>query len=83
MKICVFGPKRDEINGERILNTIRNLKSRRLRWALHVACMEQLRNAYRVLVGKPESNRPLGRPRRRWEDNIKMDFREVDCDPGD
>ena len=45
--------------------------------------MEQFRNAYRVLVRKPESKRPLGRPRRRWEDNIKMDLREVDCDPGD
>ena len=61
---------------------IRNLKSRRMRWAGHVACMEQFRNAYRVLVGKPESKRTLGRPRRRWEDNIKMDLREVGCDPG-
>ena len=45
--------------------------------------MEQFRNAYRVLVGEPESKRPLGRPRRRWEDNIKMDLREVGCDPRD
>ena len=45
--------------------------------------MEQSRNAYRVLVGKPEEKRPLGRPRRRWEDNIKMDLREVGCDPGE
>ena len=45
--------------------------------------MEQFRNAYRVLVGKPESKRALGRPRRRWEDNIKMDLREVGCDPRD
>ena len=45
--------------------------------------MEQSRNAYRVLVGKPESKRPLGRPRRRWEDNIKMDLREAGCDPRD
>ena len=52
----------------------------RLRWAGHVERMEQFRNAYRVLVGKPESKRPLGRPRRRWED-IKMDLREVGCDP--
>ena len=44
--------------------------------------MEQSRNAYRVLVGKPEGKRPLGRPRRRWEDNIKMDLREVGCDLG-
>ena len=45
--------------------------------------MEQSRNAYRVLVGKPEGKRPLGRPRHRWEDNIKMDLREVVCDPGE
>ena len=62
-------------------NIIRDLKSRQLRWARHVACMKQFRNAYRVLVGKPESKRPFGRPRRRWEDNIKMDWREVGCDP--
>ena len=58
-------------------NIIRNLKSRRLRWAVHVAHMEQFRNAFSVLVGIPESKRPLGRPRRKWEDNIKMDLREV------
>ena len=45
--------------------------------------MEQSRNAYRVLVGKPEGKRPLGRPRRMWEDNIKLDLREVGCDPGE
>ena len=45
--------------------------------------MEQSRNAYRVLVGKPEGKRPLGRPRRRWDDNIKMDLRKVGCDPGE
>ena len=61
------------------LNIIRYLKSRRLRWAGHVARVEQFRIAYRVLVVKPESKRPLGRPRRRWEDNIKMDLREG-CD---
>ena len=60
-------------------NIIRNLKSRRLRWAGHVARMEQFRNTYRVLVGKPESKRPLGRPRRRWEDNIKIGLREGVC----
>ena len=54
---------------------------RRLRWTGHIARMEQFRNAYRVLVGKPEGKRPLGRPRLRWEDNIKMDLREVGCDP--
>ena len=64
-------------------NIIRSLKSRGLRWAGHVARMEQSRNAYRVLVGKPEGKRPLGRPRRRWEGNIKMDLREVGCDPGE
>ena len=45
--------------------------------------MEQSRNAYIVLVGKPEGKRPLGRPRRRWEDDIRIDLREVDCDPGE
>ena len=64
-------------------NIIGNLKSRRLRWAEHVARMEKFRNAYRVLVGKPESKRPLGMPRRRWEDNIKVDLMEVDCKPRD
>ena len=54
--------------------TIRNLNSRRLRWAGHVAHMEQSINSYTVLVGKPEGKRTLGRSRRRWEDNIKMDF---------
>ena len=62
-------------------NIIRSLESRRLRWAGHVARMEQSRNVYRVLVGKPEGKRPLGRPRCRWEDNIEMDLREVGCDP--
>ena len=92
----IFGAKRDEITGEwRKLhnaelhalycspNIIRNLKWSRLRWAEHVARLEQFRNAYRVLAEKPESKRPLGRPRRRWEDNIKIDLREVGCDPGD
>ena len=55
-------------------NIIRKPKARRLRWAGHVARMEEFRT---------ESKRPLGRPRRRWEDNIKMDLREVDCDPRD
>ena len=64
-------------------NIIRNLKSRRLRWAGHLARMEQSINAYRILVGKPEGKKPFGKPRRRWEDNIKIDLREVGCDPGD
>jgi hypothetical protein len=58
-------------------NIIRVIKSRRLRWAGHVARMGERRGAYRAIVGKPEGRRPLGRPRRRWEDNIKMDLREV------
>jgi hypothetical protein len=86
----ITNPKRDEETGEwRRLhnkelyalysspNIIRVLKSRRLRWAGHVAGMWERRDAYRALVGKPEGRRPLGRHRRRWEDNIKMDFREV------
>jgi hypothetical protein len=84
----IFGPKRDEVTGEwRKLhneelhnlysspNIIRTIKSRRMRWAGHVARMGEYRNAYRILVGKPEGRRPLGRPRRRWVDNIKMDLR--------
>ena len=58
----------------RITYVIRNLKSRRLRWVGHVARMEQSRNVYRVLVGKPEGKRPLTRAKRRWEDNTEMDF---------
>jgi hypothetical protein len=53
-------------------NIIRMIKSRRMRWAGHVTRMGETRNAYRILVGKPEGNRPLGRLRRRWMDNIKM-----------
>jgi hypothetical protein len=51
-----------------------------MRWVGHVARTEERRGVYRVLVGKPEGNRPLGRPRRRWEDNIKTDLQEVGCD---
>jgi hypothetical protein len=53
------------------------IKSRRMRWAGHVARMGEKRNAYRILVGKPEGKRPLGRSRRRWVDNIKLDLREI------
>jgi hypothetical protein len=53
------------------------IKSRRMRWAGHVARMREKRNAYRILVGKPEGKRPLGRHRRRWEDNSRTDLREV------
>jgi hypothetical protein len=86
----IFGPKRDEVTGEwRNLhneelhdlysspNIIRIMKSRRMRWAEHVARMGEKRNACRLLVGKPEGRRPLGRPRRRWVHNIRMDLVEV------
>jgi hypothetical protein len=86
----IFGPKKDEVMGEwRRLhneelndlystpNIIRVSKSRRMRWAGHVARMDDGRGAYRILVGRPEGRRPLGRPRRRREDNIKMDLQEV------
>jgi hypothetical protein len=86
----IFGPKRDEVTGEwRKLHDvelhnlysssdiIRQIKSRRMRWAGHVARMGEGRNVYRVLVGKPERKRPLGRPRRRWEFGIKMDLKEI------
>ncbi|KAJ4429835.1 hypothetical protein ANN_22039 [Periplaneta americana] len=91
-----IGAKRDEVTGEwrKLHNAelhalhpspdiIRNIKSRRLRWAGYVARMGESRNAYRVLVGRPEGKRSLGRPRRRWEDNIKMDLREVGYDGRD
>ena len=58
-------------------NIVRVVKSRRMRWAGHVACMGEDRGVHRMLVGKPEGKRPLGRPRRRWEDNIKIDLQEV------
>ena len=64
-------------------NIIRNLKSGQLRGAGLVAHMEQSRNAYRILVGKPEGKRHLGRTRRRWEDSIKMDLKEVGFHPRD
>jgi len=55
------------------------IKSRRKRWAGHVACKDEERGVYMVLVRKPEGKRPLGRPRRRWVDNVRMDFQEVGC----
>ena len=58
---------------------MRVIKSRRMRWAGHVAHMGEERGAYRVLVRKPVGKRPLGRPRRRWVDNIRMDLQEVGC----
>jgi hypothetical protein len=58
-------------------NIIRMIKSKRKRWGGHVARMEETRNAYMILVGKAEEKRPLGKPRRRWVDNIKMDLRKI------
>ena len=58
---------------------MRVIKSRRMRWAGHVARMGEKRGVYKVLVGPPEVKRPLGRPRRRWVDNIRMDLQEVGC----
>jgi hypothetical protein len=85
----IFGPKRDDVTVEwRKLhneelnnlyaapNIARVIKSRRMRWTGHVARMGE---RYRILLGKPEGRRPLGRPRRRWDDNIRMDLREVGC----
>jgi len=88
----IFRPRRDEVTMEwRRLrneelsdlysspNIVRVIKSRRMRWAGHVARMGEEMGAYKVLVGKPEGKRPLGRPRRRWVDNIRMDLQEVVC----
>jgi hypothetical protein len=88
----ILEPKRDEmIGGWRKLHNeelhnlysspsiIRIIKSRRMRWAGHVARVGEERNAYRILVGKPEGKRSLGRLRRRWEDNIKIELREIKC----
>ena len=88
----IFGPRRDEVKREwRRLhneelndlycshNNVRVIKWRRMRWAGHVARTSEERGVYRVLVGKLEGRRPLGRPRRRWVDNIMMDLQEVGC----
>jgi hypothetical protein len=88
----IFGPKRKEDGSWRKLhndelhnlhsspNIVRMIKSRRMRWVGHVARMEEGRGVYRVLVGRPKGKRPLGRPRRWWEDNIKLDLREIGID---
>jgi hypothetical protein len=88
----IFGPKREEDGSWRklhsdelhnlysSLNIVRVIKSRRMRWARHVARMGEGRGVYRLLVGRPEGKRTLGRPRRRWKDNIKMDLREIGID---
>jgi hypothetical protein len=87
----IFGAKRDEVTGKwRRLhndeldlysapNIIRVIKRRRMRWVGHVARMGEKRGAYRIFVGRPEGRPPPGRPRHRWEDNIKMDLQEVGC----
>jgi hypothetical protein len=80
----IFGPKRDEVTGgwRKLYNEelhglysspsiVRLIKARRMRWAGHVARMGEVRGAYNILVGRPEGRRPLGRPRRRWKDNIR------------
>jgi len=92
----VFGPKRDDVTGEwrkmqneklnylySLPNIVRVVKSRRMRWAGHVARMGEDIGVQRVLVGKPEGKRPLERPRSRWEDNIKMDLQEIGGGRGD
>jgi hypothetical protein len=88
----IFGPKRDEDGSWRKLhndklhslysppNILRVIKSRRMRWAGHVAHIGEGRGVYRVLVGRSEGKRPLGRTRRRREDNIKLDLREIRID---
>jgi hypothetical protein len=86
----IFGPKRDEVtDGWRKLHNeelhglysspsiVKVIKARRMRWAGYVARMGEVRCAYNIFVGRPEGRRPLGRPRRRWEDNFKMDLREI------
>jgi len=88
----VFGPNRNKMKGEwkklhkeefndvySSPTSVRVIKSRRIRWAGHVACMRENRGMYRVLVGKYEGERPLGRPSRRWENNIKMNPQAVGC----
>ena len=88
----IFGSERDEVTGEwrRLHNEelndiycspkiVRVVKSRRMRWTGHVASMRERTGVYRVMVGKPDKKSPLGRPRRRWEDKIKMNLQEVRC----
>jgi hypothetical protein len=88
----IFGPKMEEDGSWRKLhndelhslysssNIVRVIKSRRIRWAGHVARMGEGRGVYRVLVGRPKGKKPLGRPSRRWENNIKMDLMEIGID---
>jgi hypothetical protein len=88
----IFGPKREEDGSWRklhddelhslysSLNIVRVIKSRRMRWAGHGACTREGRGVYRDLVGRPKSKKPLEKPRHMWEDNIKLDFREIGID---
>jgi hypothetical protein len=88
----IYGPKREEdglwrkLHNDELhslyssLNIVRVIKSRRLRWAGHVAHMGEGKGVYRVSVGRPEGKRSLGRHRHRWEDNIKLDLREIGID---
>jgi hypothetical protein len=88
----IFGPKREEDGSWKKFhndelhslysspNIVRVIKSRRMRWAGHAAHMGEGRGVYRVLVGRPEVKRPVGRPRRRWEENINIDLREIGID---
>ena len=90
----MFGPKRNEsgewrrLHNEELhslhlsLNIVRVIKSRRLRWAGYVAKMEEGRSAFKILTGKPTGKRSSGRPRRRWEDNIRMDLQEIGINAG-
>jgi hypothetical protein len=86
----IFEPRKDEGTGDwrnlhneklhdlySLPSVIRIINSRRMRWAGHVAWVGEKRNVYRLLVGKPEGKRPIGRPRRRWMNNIKMDLLEI------
>jgi hypothetical protein len=88
----ISGPQREEVTGDwrrlhneernnfyTSANMIRVIKSRRMKWAGHVAYMGEMRNEYKILVRKPEEKRPLGRRRRRWENNIRMDLRVGRC----
>jgi hypothetical protein len=87
----IFGPKREDGTRRKLHNDelhdlysspniVRVIKSRRMRWVGHVTLMAEGRGVYRVLIGRPEGKRPLARPRRRWEGNIKMDLREIGID---
>jgi hypothetical protein len=88
--VRIFGPKRDEVTGgwRKLRNEelhgsysspgiVRVIKARRMRWAGHMTGMGEVRGAYNILVGRPEGRRTIGRPRRRWEDYIKMDLGEI------